>query len=393
MGDAELPGFPFERPGTLQSPVEFARLRETEPMSWVRTRVGDTSWLATRYDDIRFVLADGRFSPHLHGGAMGWVAGAQTENSLFQDPPGHTRLRRLVTGAFTARRAEGMRDRVREITRSLLDRMREMERPADLTAALSYPLPIAVIGELLGIPKDDQETFRSWSDTFLTVSEDTLAQAAEAWSELNAYIPRLIAAKRADPGTDLLSSLIAVRDENDDRLSEDELIMMTISLLVGGYATTANAISIGVIYLLEHDRLAELKGDQALLESAVEETLRHNPGGGEMRRVAREDVQVGGVTVKAGETVLIPLEAANRDPARFTDPGGFDITRSPNPHLTFGHGIHRCLGSPLARVELSVAFEELASAFPTLRLAVPVPEIPWSVRLLDEGPGEVLVTW
>lgn len=362
-------------------------------MTRVTTRLGDTSWLATRYEDIRFVLSDQRFGPHLHGGAVGWVGEARAGDSLFQDPPGHTRLRRLVSSAFTARRAEQMRPRVHEIADSLVRGMRDAPRPLDLAASFAYPLPIAVISELLGIPRADQKQFRTWSDTFLAVSDETLGVAAQAWSDLNAYVVRLIADKRSGSGDDLLHALIAVHDEHEDRLGESELLMMAISLLIGGYATTANAIGLGALHLLHNGELAALRDDPSRIDSAVEEVLRQQSGGGEMRRVAKEDVRVGGVRVRAGETVLIPLEAANRDPEQFPDPLTFDIGRAPNPHLSFGHGIHFCLGAALARVELQVAFAVLAAAFPGMRLAVPAEEIGWSVRLLDEGPREVPVTW
>lgn len=390
MSTVERPAFPFDRPVRLRPPREFSELRD-KPMTKVATRAGDTAYLATSYADIRFVLADARFSPHLHGGAAAWVGSVDIGNSLFQDPPGHTRLRRLISKEFTARRANRLRPRIQEIADELVAAMSAADQPVDVVSAFAFPLPIVVIGELLGVPAEEQLQFRSWSDTFLAVSEDTIAEAAQAWGELQEYVPRLIAAKRADPGDDLLSALVSTRE--DDRLSEPELIMLTISLLIGGYATTANAISTGMIYLLENDALGRIAEQSEVIDQAVEEVLRHTLGGGEMRRVANTDVTVGDVLVQEGETVLCPLEAANHDPKQFAEPERFSIDRTDNPHVSFGHGIHFCVGAGLARVELQVAFATLAAAFPQMRLVARPDDIPWAVRLLDEGPQEVLVTW
>lgn len=222
-----------------------------------------------------------------------------------------------------------------------------------------------------------------------------VTDGGEAWAQLGGYVSDLIAAKRAEPGEDLLSALIGVRDHDDGQLSDTELVTMVSALLAAGYLTTANAISIGVLKLLLEGQLADLAREPAQLAAAVEEILRHQSGrtGEAMPRFAHEDVELHGQRIAAGAMVLARIEAANRDPNRFDDPDRFDPTRRPNPHLAFGHGPHHCLGAALARLELTAAVTALARLVPALALACPSEAIAWTGHLLDDGPAALPVTW
>ncbi|MGW5648767.1 cytochrome P450 [Saccharopolyspora sp. NPDC003752] len=379
--------YPLARPNAFGAPVEYAEFRERSPVARVDVAGVGPAWLVTRYDDVRTVLGDPRFGLEPPGGA-----GAN--DSLFQDPPGHGRLRSLVSKAFTARYVETLRTRVGEVVASLLDGISLRGGPVDLVEALAVPLPITVIGEMLGIAEADRNPFRDRVDAMVALNPVT-PDGAEAWAELQDYVLGLVAVKRTHPGADLLSALIAAREDDGDRLSEPELATMAIALLIAGYATTANAIGIGTALLLTTGQYAALGHDRELVAPAVEEVLRYQTGRNAeaVPRIAHADVRLGDVDIEAGEQVVVSLESANRDPARFPDPERFDITRHPNPHLSFGHGPHHCLGAALARIELQTAFSALTSRFPDLRLATPADELPWRAVFLDAGPQHVPVTW
>ncbi|GAA0558837.1 cytochrome P450 [Paractinoplanes ferrugineus] len=367
----------------------YARWRQTGPVRPVVLPGGYGGWLVTRYEDARQALTDPRLSKDFHtvqrsndplppdiGAAIG-------HHMLAADPPDHTRLRRLVTAAFTARRIEGLRPRIEQITDELLDAMAGRDE-VDLIDALAFPLPIRVICELLGIPADDQDSFRAWSNT-LVGGEATRAQLPAAMTALVSYVRALIADRRRQPGADLLSGLIAVRDEAD-RLSEDELSSMVFLLLIAGHETTVNLIGNGSYLLLsQRERWERLRADPALLPTAIEEFLRYeSPVETASYRITTEAVQIGGTLVPAGEIVVVGLLSANRDEQRFPDPAELRLDRPQNPHMAFGHGIHYCLGAPLARLEASVAFGRLLARFPDLRLASDE-EPGWRPGLLMRG--------
>jgi cytochrome P450 len=303
---------------------------------------------------------------------------------LAADPPDHTRLRRLVSGAFTARRIEELRPRIDEITDDLLDAMSGRER-VDLIDAFAFPLPIQVICELLGVPAADRDSFRSWSNIIVsgTASRDRLPGAMQAMAS---YIRGLLADRRAHGGDDLLTALIDVRD-HEDRLSEDELSSMVFLLLIAGHETTVNLIGNGTLLLLSRrERWEQLRAGPALLPSAIEEFLRYEgPVETATFRVAAEDLEIGGQAISAGDPVLVVLLSANRDDDRFPAPDDLRLDRAQNPHLAFGHGIHYCLGAPLARLEAQVAFRKLLSRYPDLRLAVPEEELIWRPGVLLRG--------
>jgi cytochrome P450 len=387
-----LPSLPFDRPNPLEPAEDLTRLRATAPVSRVRATTGEPAWLVTRYHDAWTVLTDRRFGLALPGMEAG---GDGANDSLFQDPPGHTRLRGLVSAVFTPRRVAELRSRTAEIATELIDQVMARRPPIDLMEALAFPLPITVIGELLGVPVTEREHFRTSSDALLSIPQSSQADPGAGWENLHAQVTDLIARKRRDPGDDLLSALIAVRDTDADRLSEPELVMMAITLIMAGYVTTSVPIAVGTILLAGTGQLAHLADDPALVRTAVEEVLRFQAAVGEVARVAKEELELGGVQIRAGDKVLVSLTSANRDERRFTDPDRFDITRAHNPHLTFGHGVHHCLGAALARLELQAVFAALASRLPGIRLAIAAEELAWRRAELfgDEWPQAVPVSW
>jgi cytochrome P450 len=321
--------------------------------------------------------------------------------SLFTDGEPHARLRRLLARTFTARAIGALRPRIAARANDLVADLVAAGPGADVMALVTRPLPLAVIGDLLGVVEVDRQRFRKWADASLGIVTPDLVNLGErapgaeaAWGELSAFIGELIAAKRAEPGDDLLSALITVRDAEDGKLSDEELHTTTIALLTAGYLTVANALAIGLVHLLPTGQLHALT-DESAAARATEEVLRMQTGraGEAMPRWAQVDVELAGQRIGAGEMVLPRLEAANHDPAEFTDPERFDQTREPNRHLSFGHGAHHCLGAPLARIELAEALRALATQLPGLRLGCAPEEVVWVGSPLDDGPVALPVTW
>ncbi|MFJ3913332.1 cytochrome P450 family protein [Streptomyces vinaceus] len=394
---------PYGDPAFLADPFPLYRqLREDGPVRRVVIAGALEAWLVTRYEDGLAALSDTRLSSDVRDAAdtrlLEQLPGTEREsmlgNMLRSDPPDHTRLRRLVSKAFTARRVAEMRPRVQEVTDRLLDAV-VADGHADLVADFALPLPVTVISELLGVPVDERHEFQRWTDRMLMrgAQPPDPAVVNEAWRHMRAYVTELIGAKRAEPGEDLLSALITARDE-EQRLSEDELVAMVFLLLAAGYVTTVNLISGGIAMLLAHpDQLDLLRSDPALLPGAVEEFLRYDgPVSPGIARFAREDVEIAGVRIPRGATVLIGSAVADRDPDRFADPDRLDITRADNAHLAFGHGIHYCLGAPLARLEGQIAIGTALRRLPGLALAVEPARIPWRPGGL-RGPLALPVTF
>ena len=358
-------------------------MRADGPVSLAILPNGWPAWFVTGYADVRAALADprlvkdGRKRPH-----RGWMPAKVNDfintNMLNIDPPDHTRLRRLVLKAFTPRRIAALRPRVEEITSSLLDAMASRGDTADLVQAFAFPLPVTVISELLGIPAADQQQFSAWAHTVVATDstyEEALVEARQAMYD---YFTSLLSAKRRSPSDDLLSALIMARDD-DESLSEPELIAMVYLLLIAGHETTVNLIANGTLALLTHPgELARLRADASLLPSAVEELLRFTGAlNHATERFTLEPTEIGGLTIPANKLVICAISDANRDPERFPDPGRLDLTRDATGHVAFGHGIHYCLGAPLARLEAEVALGALVSRFPALSLAVPAAELRW----------------
>ncbi|MEU3824975.1 cytochrome P450 [Streptomyces sp. SID486] len=394
---------PYADPAFVADPFPlFRRLREDGPVRRAVIAGGLDAWLVTRYADGLAALSDPRLSsdardasdPRLVAQLPAFERESLMSNMLRSDPPDHTRLRRLVSKAFTARRVAGLRPRIQEITDRLLDAVVPAGR-AELVADFALPLPVTVISELLGVPVDDRYDFQRWTDAMLVRGErmpDPVVVDA-AWRHMRAYLTEHLESKRARPGDDLLSALISAHDQ-EERLSHDELVAMTFLLLVAGYVTTVNLIGGGIAALLAHpDQLALLRDRPRLLPDAVEEFLRYDgPVSPGIARFAREDVEIGGVTIPRGATVLVASAIADRDPARFHDPDRLDITRRDNGHLAFGHGIHYCLGAPLARLEGQIAIGTVLRRLPDLALAVPPAELEWRPGGL-RGPARLPVTF
>ena len=398
MTTAEPRIFPFSDADRLEVDPLLARLRREEPLCRVRLPYGEPAWLATRYEDVRVVLGDPRFS---RAAAIGRDEPRirphrpRPEGILSFDPPEHSRLRRLVSKAFTVRRIEQLRPHVHEISDHLVDAMLTRGAPADLVEDFGLPLPITVICELLGVPVEDRVDFRTWSDAFLSTTRYTPDQVVHHMGLLREYMAKLIAQRRQTPKDDLLSALVAARD-NEDRLSEEEMLSLAEALLVAGHETTATQIPNFVYVLLTHpEELATLRADLDLIPRAVEELMRFVPlGGGALSaRYALEDVELGGVTVRAGEPVVVQLASANRDEAVYTNPDQLDLHREQASHVGFGHGAHHCLGAPLARMELQVALRTLLTRLPGLRFAGSEDDIVWKTGLSTRGPERMPVTW
>jgi cytochrome P450 len=390
--------YPFGPPDALRIHPRYGYLCEHEPVSRVRLPYGEPAWLAVRYADVRTVMGDPRFSradgltrdePRLRPAPF-------PPGIMTMDPPEHSRLRRLVAKAFTARRAEQLRGRAQEITDGLLDGLIAAGPPADLVPALARPLPIAVICELLGVPFADRDDFELRSRALVALDAPDSDEVRADISSLRDYMAGLVAQRRQAPTDDLIGALVLARDEHD-RLSEPELISLCVGLLAAGHETTANQIANFVVVLLTNpDQLELLRSRPELLPSAVEELLRYVPmaPAAAVPRWATEDVQLSdGTVVRAGEAVLPARVVASRDPAVFADPDRVDITRSPNPHLGFGYGTHHCLGAQLARMELQVALGSLLARCPDLRLAGPAAQLRWRPGMALRGPLAVPVSW
>ncbi|MEV0552768.1 cytochrome P450 [Streptomyces sp. NPDC050597] len=394
--------------GLLTHPYAvYDRLRDTAPVHRVTGPDGSPAWLVTRYDDVREALADPLLSLDkrhaLPGGYKGFaLPPALDANLLNMDPPDHTRIRRLVGRAFTTRRVEQLRAPIRRTADRLLDALGTNGGPhggTDLIAAYAAPLPITVICDLLGVPHEHRRDFRAWTDVLVAPDPARPQAAKEAVVAMLGFFTQLLADKRKEPADDLLSDLIAVRDESDSagnsRLTEDELMSLAFLILFAGYENTVQLIGTAVLALLQHPgQLAALRADPTRLPAAVEEFVRYDgPALLAIRRFPREDVTIGDVTVPAGETVLLSLAAANRDPRRFPHADRFDLGRDATGHLALGHGIHYCLGAPLARLETEIALAALLERLPDLQLDGDPGDLRWRPSLRARGLLTLPVTY
>ncbi|MGW1891438.1 cytochrome P450 family protein [Streptomyces sp. NPDC002004] len=373
----------------------YARLRAIGPVHRVRMPPPSDfheGWLVVGYEEARAALADPRLSKDItRSGELSPDEQRIGRHLLLADAPDHTRLRKLVAREFTGRRVESLLPLIGRITDDLLDAMLPRGR-ADLVESFAFPLPLTVICELLGVPAMDREAFRAMSND--VVAPPSAEASDAAFAGLADYLDELIEDKRCSgPADDLLSALVRTTDEDGDRLSPAELRAMAFLLLIAGHETTVNLIATGVHLLLTHPgQLSALRSDMGLLDGAIEEFLRYEgPVENATYRFAAEPLDIAGTPVAAGESVIIGLAAGDRDPLRFPDPDTFDIRRAPQGHLAFGHGIHYCLGAPLARAEGRVALRSLLERCPDL--AADGPAGPWLPGMLIRGVRRLPVRW
>lgn len=387
--------FPFTgEPGGY--PAEFVLRQAEAPLAEVELPSGDRARLVVRRDDVAEVLVNRAFSRDLgYEGAprvsTTFDSGSLPGAIIGMDPPEHTRLRRLVAHAFTPRLVERWRPRIVEICAELLDGLKEP--PADLVQDYALPIPVRVICAMLGVPHADIDRFQDWSIALVSVSAHTMQERLDALQEFQEYAHAMIDRHRRDPGEGLLDELVRARDHGE-KLTEEELVLTTLILIVAGYEAVAIALSRGVLTLLKRGQYAALVEDPARVPGAVEEILRFDPPGPTaFLRVAKQDVELPSGTVRAGEAVLAVTSAANRDPRHIGDPHEFDIGRADSDHLSFGAGPHFCIGAYLARTELHAALLALCTRLPGLRLAVPPEEIAWSSGMMLQGPEVLPVVW
>ncbi|MFE3827380.1 cytochrome P450 [Streptomyces sp. NPDC059092] len=392
--------YPFWNLGGLDPHPGYQQLWD-QPLARVRLAYGEDSWLATRHEDVRAVLSDPRFSigeavhrdhpriermPRISGGLL---------TSADQD---HSRMRSLLSKEFTARRIERLRDRIRRTADGLLDRMEEIGPPADMIEDYAFPLPMTIICELVGIPYADHIHVRHWADVVCSGStppETILEEAGIFNARMNGWVE----ARRREPADDLLTILVRGLDE-EGIITEGELIDILGELLIGGFVTTTNQIGNFFSLMLLHqengdDMLGRLRADLGLIPKAVEELLRFVPllNGVVLPRYAMEDIELGGVLIRAGDPVIVSPTAANRDPGVFPEPDEVVLDRPGNTHVSFGHGAHYCLGAHLARLELQVTLEQVVTRWPELRLGVEVDQLRWRSQEFFSGLYELPIAW
>jgi cytochrome P450 len=376
----------------------YAQLRSTAPVHRATLPDGRAMWLVTRYEDVAAVLRDERFAKDWRNvmtqeqlapmPPIPEVMKPLSRNMLDTDTPDHERLRALVSKAFTPRLIERMRPRVQEIADALLDAVQD-KGEMDLIDDYAFPLPITVIAELLGVPVEDRNKFRKWSDAAVSGNatqeyvEKILLPHMQAFTD---YLRAMFEEKRENPRDDLISALLRA-EEAGDKLSEDELLAMVFLLLIAGHETTVNLIGNGMLALLQHpDELQKLKGDSSLIKPAIEELLRYDgPVETSTERFAREDIAIGETIISKGEMVMVVIASADHDPERFQHPDALDITRADNKHLAFGKGIHFCLGAPLARMEGQIAINTLLHRMSDLRLKDSPESLTWRPGLVLRG--------
>ncbi|GAB2933262.1 cytochrome P450 [Nonomuraea fastidiosa] len=394
--------YPIPNDAALDPPAEWARLRAECPVAHVKLPSGDGARLITRYEDVKAVLADPRFTRRLtapDAARLSADGGGVFNSDIAQIIPdggeGHQHWRRLVGRWFTAKRMAALRPSMTQIADDLIDDMVKRGAPADLKASLGFPLPVYVICDMLGVPAEDRDRFSYWSDTFLNLTRYSKEEIDAAQAEFFEYMSGHVAAKREQPGEDLLSELLAAGGPEQGGLSDLQILVTGMGLLVAGHETTANMIGKMVAMLLaDRSRWERLLDEPALIRTTVEESLRMDANAGVgLPRYLPVEAEVGGEVLPKGTTVICSMAAANRDERAFANASEMDMTRSPNPHLAFGSGAHSCLGQALARTELQVVLEVLLRRLPSLELAVPVEELERVEGLAVGGLRTLPVRW
>ncbi|WP_210407831.1 cytochrome P450 [Allokutzneria sp. NRRL B-24872] len=372
---------------------ELAALREREPVTKIRTMWGSDAWLVTRYELIREALGDAsRFANNpRHAADLPPFARQEASGMLLNyDPPEHTSLRRLLTPEFTVRRIRRLQPRIEAIVEEHLDAMEQAGPPVDLVQAFALPIPSLVICELLGVPYEDREDFQRLSNLRLDMSV-AMEVRLSATQESLAYMAKLVQSQRAAPGEDMIGMLIR---EHADKVTDAELVGVADLLLLAGHETTSNMLGLGTLKLLQHPDQRALAESDEHVEAAVEELLRYMSITHTIApRWAIDDTELGGQRIGKGELVIFSIPAGNRDPAMGENLEALDIGRKTAPHLAFGHGVHHCLGAPLARMEMRVAYPALLRRFPKLRPALPVDEVEFRAFSVVYGLASLPVTW
>ena len=394
--------FDLGKPATNANPFpEFARLRAEDPVHWSPAM---KAWIITRHADVKQVALNNRqisadrltpffkTNPEYQRGSIDSLVRYLNHWMVFRDPPDHTRLRRLFNKAFTPTSVSNLRPSIENIVAHLIDGMEAKARrgeTVDYITDFAYPLPASVIMDLLGVPRADLERVKVWSDDIALfigtaqVAGNKYLRAESGAKAMSDYFRSLVEARTAEPHDDMISHLVLARDDRD-ALTTDEIIGTCILLLFAGHETTTNLIGNGFLYSMRHrEQWERLVADPSLAGSAVEEYLRYDGPSGALARVAAADLELGGKTIREGQRLFAFMNSANRDPEAFADPDRFDIGREPNVHLTFGHGIHFCLGAPLARLEAQIAATRLAERLPDVRLSGGDPE--WHDSLILRG--------
>ncbi|MFH8344402.1 cytochrome P450 [Streptomyces sp. NPDC018045] len=393
----EALSFPQDRTCPYHPPTGYQPLRDARPLSRVRLYDGRPAWVVTGHAETRALLTDPRLSadrqnPAFPAPAPRFATLRNVRTPLLGvDDPEHNTQRRMLIPSFSLKRVAALRPRIQEIVDRLLDAMAEQGPPAELVSAFALPVPSMVICSLLGVPYADHELFEKLSRTLLQSTDPQ--EISGSRDRLEDYFTDLVARKRERPGDGLLDELIAERLETGE-MDRRDLARMAMLLLVAGHETTSNMLSLGTFTLLEHpEQFASLRADAALLPDAVEELLRFLSIADGMVRVATEDIEVGGETIRADDGVIFSTSVVNRDGAAYASPDTLDWRRSARHHVAFGFGVHQCLGQNLARAEMEIAFGSLFARFPGLRLAVPAAEVPAKPGHTLQGLVELPVTW
>jgi cytochrome P450 len=400
---AQLPTVPAPRTCPFDPPAELSRLRDERPVTRAVLPTGQVVWVITAHELVRRLLTDPRVSSRRS--APGFPLPVKVAPEVMRrqgffgealigiDPPQHTERRRMVISEFSVRRVQAMRPRIQQIVDERIDAMLAGPRPTDLVQALALPVPSMVICELLGVPYQDRDFFQSRTQVLVRRSTPPQERAA-AGDELSGYLDRLVSAKEAEPTEDDLLGRLILRNRETGVFTHDLLAGMGTLLLLAGHETTANMISMGTVTLLENpEQLAALRADPAVTPLAVEELLRYLTIVEAGFRLATADIEIGGEVIRAGEGVVALAGTANRDVAAFDDPDRFDVRRGARHHVSFGYGIHQCLGQNLARLELEIVFDTLFRRVPGLRLAAPLGELPFKDDTQIYGVYRLPVTW